>query len=249
MTRAWVTALLLLPTLALAVPPPPPPPPPPPGPLDLGWHGGLEALTDFPFCVGARPWLEFPRGIRASLTLAALPPAYVSVIDAMAVAVGAYDQSTADFVEAGVSPSFVLRAHVGWRPMRSVGFYFSSGYSLALLKGKTTISELLAATGDPLPPDFPTSGNNGFDLNWSLHFVDLEIGWHVVVLEHLSLRFAIGVAVSVGAKARVTPAFANATVPKRAHELAAEAETLLNDAYAPGAVIPSVTIALGYQFR
>jgi hypothetical protein len=164
-----------------------------------------ELVTDFPIDVAARVTVEVPARVRASLSLGVMPDPYADAINGFLVGVGAYDSSTADLLASALSSSFVMRLHAGIRPFEGYGFYVESGYRLVTLGGGAAGTELVAAvTGQAVP-----EGDRGQELevDAQLHMVDVELGWELVVVEYLSLRFALGGAFTVDARTTVKPSF------------------------------------------
>src|SRR5262247_3624560 len=80
------------------------------------WHLGIEAMTDFPLSIGAQVWVEVPYRIRLTMSAGEMPDGYLNTINSIAVAAGAYNQSTADFITELLDRAATWRLQVGWRP-------------------------------------------------------------------------------------------------------------------------------------
>lgn len=205
----------------------------------------VDAGTDFPVDVGGRVTIELPARVRLSTTAGVMPGIYVEALNAFLVGVGAYTESTADLVAATLTSSFILRNHVGWRPLPKYGFYVEAGYGIVTLGGDLTGAEVIAAaTGRE-----PSSGDEtrSFDASSTLHMVDVELGWELTFVEHLAARFAVGGAFTVGASTSIEPTF-EPQAPRATRLFTDQAEAYLTDVFESYAFTPVITVALGGTF-
>lgn len=212
-----------------------------PAPIQLG----LEVLTDFPVQVGGRLWLELPYRIRISTTLGALPGPYVDAINAILVASGAYDRTTADLIRAALQESLVFRLHGGWRPLRRRGGYFELGYGLVGLGGGITGQQIIAAASGSTPPT-DSSNSSGYDVRSILHMVDIELGWQWPVWRGLTFRVALGCALTAWSSTEVTPKNPSRFVAAQ-ERFASSAEQYLDSTYRSYVFTPTFTFATGWR--
>ena len=212
-----------------------------------GWIFQAEGLTDVPVQVGGRLSVEGPLRLRLGTSLGVLPGPYIDLINAVVVAAGGYDDSTAELIRQSLKQSLVWRLHLGWRPFEDYGFYFELGYGLVTLGGGVEGEELITVvTGSPPPRDDPTSDRT-YDVTSTLHMLDVEIGWRYELWRGLTLRAAVGFAGTLGAQSEVAPAYR--VVARRAVEaFTGAAERYLNDVYSTYVFTPVVSFALGYRF-
>jgi len=211
------------------------------------WHVAAGAGTDFPLALGARADVEAPFRLRASTSIGVLPGPYVDAINGFVVAIGGYDQSTADLVKAALSASLVWRTHLGYRPFEHLGLYGEAGYGLVALGGSASASEVVAAaTGREVPPGEAT-GSRAFDITSTLHMVDVELGWELALHERLRLRTAIGGAFTVASSTRIEPTYTPRS-PRAVSELARAGEAYLDDTYTSYVMSPVASVSLSYVF-
>lgn len=216
--------------------------PPDPGRV---FHLGLEAVNDFPLDVGGQLTFEMPYGLRLSTSFGVLPRAFVDAISSVAVDAGLYDDNAATLVSNALENAFVWRLHAGWRPFPSAGFYLEVGYGMVSVGSRASSADVVAAlTGQTLPAGVPS--DLGVDLESTIHMVDIEIGWELVVASHLVLRLALGAALTVGASTQITPdSSVSGYLPVQ--QYAGEAEATIDDALTSYAFLPTLSIALGYR--
>ncbi len=196
--------------------------------------------------VGARVWLELPYRIRLSTTFGYLPGPYVDTINAVLVAVDAYNQDTADLIKAALKNSFVFRAHGGWRPWRKRGAYFEVGYALVSLGGSLTPPETLGgATMRQAPCELNTSC--GYNVNALLHMVDVELGWQWIVSKGLTFRLAFGAALTVWSQTKIEAQF-TPRLPGAQEQFTAAGEAYLNDTFRSYVFTPTISFAVGWRF-
>ena len=208
------------------------------------WQAGLEALTDFPVQLGGKVWVELPHRLRVSTSLGVLPGGYVDVINSFLVGVGAYNEATADVVRSSLESSLIWRVHAGWRPMSRRGFYFEIGYGLATLGGGLTAQDLICAMTGAAPPSGTSTGAN-YSVSSTLHMVDIELGWCWTLFRGLTLRAAVGAALTVGADTSVEPlAYQGSRLVK---QFSAFSETYLDDIYTSYVFTPTLTVAVGWR--
>lgn len=218
---------------------------------DGPFHLDLQLQTDFPVAVGARISAELPYRLQLSTGLGTLPGPYVDVINAVVVAVGGYDDATADVIRSALASSLVWRTHVGWRPLKKRGWYFEGGYGLVTLGGGVTGQEVLVLlTGVDAPSGGPGMTLLDYDVRSTLHMVDVETGWRWLFWEdRIVLRAALGFAGTVGAKTTLEPKDATRLTDSAALQtLAREGEAYLDDIYTRYVFTPVVSVGVGYRF-
>lgn len=213
------------------------------------WSLALEAGTNFPLDVGARVAIEVPGRLVLSGSLGYMPRQYADAINGTLVSFGAYDERTAEIIEAALRNSMVARAQLGWRPFASAGFYFSAGYGVVALGGGLSSAQTLAIiTGEPLPADDGSETDPGeLTAESTLHQVVGEIGWAFALAERLQLRTSVGGFYTFDANTRLS--FRDRPVATTlASPLLALGERWLDDTYRQHVHSPVVTATLGYVF-
>jgi hypothetical protein len=225
-----------------------------------GVHLGVEAMTDFPALVGGQLTLEIPHGLRVTAAAGALIRPYVTVINDAVVSLGGYDQRTADIVSDTLGNSFVWNVHVAWRPFGRAGFYLAGGYRQATLGGAVDPVEVVELATGQTPPDAVRAIlESSYRVTSTLHMVDVEIGWELVFVRHLTLRFALGAALTVAAHtemqqvnvdvpAQYEPYVSQGTVDAAISEARQTAADYLDSVYEKYVFTPTFSIGLGYRF-
>jgi hypothetical protein len=169
------------------------------------WHGAIGAGTDFPLSVGLRGQIDAPTRLRLSSSIGIAPRAYLGAINGVVVATGAVDPRAADLVTASVDRSLVWRTHLGYRPFERAGFTIEAGYGHVSFGGQAPASDVYAAgTGQTAPPEM-IAGVKSFNVDTTLHMLDLEVGWDFAVVERLLLRASIGGAFTIASSTTIDP--------------------------------------------
>lgn len=211
-----------------------------------GWHLGVEAVTDIPINVGGQVTLVMPHGFRISSSLGVLPRRYLDVVNAVIVEAGGYDETTAMLISSALDNPFVFRIHAGWRPSRAHGFYMEVGYGMVTIdSGVSSSAVLIAATGQSLPARFPRDLELG--IASTLHMVNVEVGWELVFVDHVVLRFALGAALTVSAQTQITLDETLRDLPL-IDDYTQQAEDMISDVYREYVFTPTFSVALGYRF-
>jgi hypothetical protein len=207
-----------------------------------GLRVAVGAGTDFPIAVGARLEIEARSRLRISTSVGILPGMYVDAISAEVVARGGYGEETGDLVKRSLERAIVWRAHVGARVWRNL--YLEVGYGLAALGGSATAGEVIAAmTGQPVPPG--VGGDSTFDIESTLHMLDVEAGWDLALGHAWRLRVALGGAFTVAASSRIEPRYTPLS-PEIADAFAREAQANLDDVYRSYVHVPVLSVSVSH---
>lgn len=161
------------------------------------FHLEITLGTVFPLAVGGGVRLEHQSGLFFDAWAGGAPTGYANL---WGEAAGAYS------VEAGprgllvgvLDGAAVMRLGVGMRPIADLGLELSVGYSL--LYGAPTLSRttLEAATGQSLRP-----AGSQIGVMLAVHALHFELGYGLVLFDHLLVRATLGGALAVGADFRV----------------------------------------------
>lgn len=217
-------------------------------PARANWDVELEALTDVPIQSGVHAIVETPGRFRLSTTLGWLPGAYVRLINAVVVAAGGYDESTAELVEHSLQNSLVWRIHAGWRPFESLGLYFEVGYGIAALGGGINSEDILTLATGISPPSTEPTRTRTYDISSTLHMIDAEIGWGFSLWRGLTLRVALGFAGTMAASTSVEPAFP-VIIPQVVDGFTKPTEDYLNNIYTSYVFAPTLSVGLGWNLE
>jgi hypothetical protein len=192
-----------------------------------------------------------------STALGYLPGTYVGLINTWCVHTGVYGEDTARLVDLAVDQALVWRTHVGFRPFAHLGLYLDAGYTMVTLGGGLTAGQVVSAeTGVELPPGPPlpvppgvhavNPATDSFTIGSTLHLVDLEVGWELLVLRSLYLRTAVGGVLAVAASARVAPQFTPLSPQAMNAFVSAAGERITSSLESVRA--PVVSVSLGYAW-
>jgi hypothetical protein len=206
------------------------------------WHLGVEGMTEFPLSVGAQVWAELPYRFRLAMSAGEMPDAYLQTINSIAVAAGAYNQPTADFITELLDHAATWRLHVGWRPFRRRGGYIEGGLGLlAVDKGIVLASVVQLATSFPAPSE--SGVGFGYDVHTVVEMIGVEAGWVWIPWRGLTVRFSLGFSAPVGAQVSIKPNFAS-TVQRPFTRFAEDYAEELIKKYL---FVPTVGLALGWR--
>jgi hypothetical protein len=224
------------------------------------WHLGLEAMTDFPIQVGGQLTLEVPYGLRVSVSAGAFIRPYADLINDTIVASGGYDQRTADVISATLGDSIVWNVHLGWRPFRAAGFYIATGYRQVILAGRVDPADVVEiATGQTIPQAQRDLLERSYAVTSTLHMVDVELGWELVFVRRLILRFGLGAALTVGARTEIPRVRSDVPseyeglvdqtlVDEEIDRVRLQAGDHLDSIYRRYVFVPTISIGIGYRF-
>lgn len=203
-------------------------------------HLRLEGATTFPIAIGPRMVAELPGRIRLATSVGWLPPFYVDAINDVAMAFGGYDEDTARVIRDSLDSSLVWRTDLGWRPFG--GFYFEAGYGLVTLGGGTSEATVLALLFGREPPE---DAGRRYDVESTLHMLDVEIGWEWWIVDRVSIRAGLGGAFTLDANSSVEPTFPAPEVITKPFTRRAEHE--LDDILERYVQIPTASFAVGVR--
>jgi hypothetical protein len=208
------------------------------------WHLQVEALTEVPIDVGARVLVEGPARLRLSSGLGVLPSPYVDLINDFVVAIGGYNQQTANLIASSLSSSLVWRTHLGWRPFPRAGFVFDVGYGLVTLGGGVNAADAIAAAAGRNAPAKP--GGATYNVASTLQMIDADLGWEWKLLgDHLVVEAALGFSGTLAASTSATPQGSQSRLKDAFGE---EASNYLDGLYTSYVFTPVATVAVGYRF-
>lgn len=212
------------------------------------WHFTFEVGTDFPLQLGGHFTLETPGRVQIMTSLGALPSGYVDVMNAIIVGTGGYSAEIGDVVRAALRDSFLLRTRVGWRPFEEYGFYFGAGYTMATVGGDVSGKLLITLLSDDLYNQIVNEVGNGlYAIDTTLHMIDFEIGYRLLVGSGWSFRFALGSAFTVAGSTSVAARFTYLD-PDIQALVESKTANFLDELYPKYVHPPVLTIAIGYQF-
>ncbi|MCY1082764.1 hypothetical protein [Archangium lansingense] len=212
-----------------------------------GWDITVEANTDFPLSVGGRLGVESPWRLRLSTSLGYLPPAYMAVVNDVAVKLGAYGRNEADLIESSLKNSLVWRTHVGWRPFPRLGLYVDGGYGLVSLGGEVNTEDVLVTLTGLEPPEGETVLDREYRVRSVLHMLDVEVGWRWGLGAGWTGRTALGAAFTLDSNSRVEPQF-EPNQPLLVTAFSRLAEGALDRTFERYVHLPVLSFSIGYAF-
>lgn len=202
------------------------------------WFTDLELATEAPLSAGPRLVVEGPHRVRVGAQVGWLPDSYVSLINTASVALGGYDEQVARLVELALDDSAVARFDLGWRPWAEHGFYFQLGYRYVTFGGQVEGLQIADLIGEELPD---RARPYAYQVDASLHMLDLELGWQWFLPWGILLRAGTGLAATFSSSATV-----DAVRTMDQYEDTATAR--LNTIFANYGFSPLLTLAVGYRF-
>jgi len=220
--------------------------PPRPSRLPPGWAVDLSFGTAVPISIGTALQVEFPRRLLGADQVGGLPGGYVDLINAVVVAAGGYDSTTASIIRQAIQRSFVLRVSAGWRPFKRRGFEFRGGYTLAALGGGVSAVEAIElATGQDLDAG---ADEADIPLRSATHSFHIDLGWRWVIREHFLIRTSLGYLQTVAATTTVEHDAAGPARTRALTKAEAALDTYLGDLLTTYVKAPVISLQLGYRF-
>lgn len=162
-----------------------------------GWDIELAAGTLFPVSLGASVRLVHDTGFFVEAAGGGTPNAYASLVGEAAAAYSV-DRGPRDLLVGILDGAGLFRLSIGARPIRGVGFELAAGYTLLASDRTLARTTLEAATGQSFRP-----AGNAIGVSLFVHAIHLELGYALVLFDHLLLRVALGAALAVGASFRI----------------------------------------------
>jgi hypothetical protein len=157
----------------------------------------ITAGTVFPLALGLGLRVGHQSGVFFDVWAGGVPSAYATLAGEAASAYGVSD-GPRGLLEGVLDGAGLLRLGIGVRPIRDLGIELTFGYSM--LHGAPTLprATLEAATGQSLRPAADRIG-----VMLTVHALHLELGYGLVLFDHLLIRATVGAAIAVGASFRV----------------------------------------------
>jgi hypothetical protein len=199
--------------------------------------------TDFPLDVGASARLELPhRILLLGATIGWMPAPYVNTVNTFVVAVGGWNQQTADLIEAALKDSLIVRARAGWRIWR--GLEIDAGYALAALGGSVSGADAITAvTGKPVP-----EGQRAVPLHSTMHAFTAGVGWRWIIDRHWVLRAELEYLQAVASQSAIDYQPRTARGRQDLAALNTALDAYLNGEYTTWVKSPLVSLAFSYRF-
>ncbi len=212
-----------------------------PDPSAFDWTLQLSATTEFPVFAGGTLVLEGPAGLQIGGGFGAVPDPYLNAAGSAVTSVANLDGEEADLIRQALDGRWAARAFIGWRPVKTSGFYLRLGYQATRLSADLGSSEVLGAvTG------LPASVNVSADIQAvsTLHMMYGELGYRWKI-QNFTVRASLGFVGTVGAQ--VDLAVNAPTGQAVADQLAAAGEAYLQDSLRNYVMTPTLGLAIGYD--
>ena len=208
-------------------------------------HLDIEVGTDIPISAGGTVSLQIPYGIRLSTGLGALTSGYVTLINEVVTSLDGYDDATAALVEQTLQNSLVWRTHIGW--IADFGLYVDAGYTLATLGGGSSVEDIIVGIVGIEPSSHGI--NREYDIESTLHMLDIEIGWKGVFWDAFVVRAAVGFAGTIASNTVVQQRFSvsGPVMQRGIDEFERVVANYLDETYQTYVFTPVFTVSLGYR--
>lgn len=158
----------------------------------------LTAGTVFPLALGfgARAG-HAPSGVFLDVWAGGVPEGYAGIAGEGAAAYGVRE-GPRGLLQGILTGAGLVRISVGIQPIRDLGLELSLGYSALVSAPTLSRSTIEAATGQSLRP-----AGDRIGVMLTVHALHLELGYGLVLFDHLLIRATVGAALAVGADFRV----------------------------------------------
>ena len=182
-----------------------------------------------------------------------MPAIYIRLINKVLVASHEYEQATADLIEKALSNSFVYDLFLGWDPGKPGGFTFNAGYQLMTLGGRaSTLGLVSQATGVKLGSELASMTKKTVPVKAVLHNLTARLGYKVVIFDHLTFDFYVGVLKTVAAQSDIQLASLgknqSTVVAARLRLLDGAINSYMRKLYVHYIVSPLLIVNIGYRF-
>lgn len=204
----------------------------------------VVAGANAPLAAAAGLELVFPWHLRIGMTLGTFPRSAERAVNHELVDHGVYKESLGDLVDASLEQVIQWHGYLGVKPWTHHGFVATVGYTVAWVSGRASVPQVATAIGEMIPDQIPVD-HIYFDVASRLHIVDAELGWEWLLPHGWSLRLAVGAAITVTARTRVSAE--PAITDPRFGELALRARTTLDHAYNQYVRTPVLALFLAYE--
>ena len=208
-------------------------------------HLDIEVGTDVPISIGGMVSLQVPYGIRLSTGLGAMPAGFVTLINEVVTSLDGYGDATAALVEQTLQNSLIWRTHIGW--IADFGLYVDAGYTLATLGGGSSVEDIIVGIVGVEPSS--RGAAREYDIESTLHMLDIEVGWKGVFWDAFIVRAAVGFSGTIASTTTVQQRFSvNGPVMQRGiDEFERFVANYLDETYQTYVFTPVFTVALGYR--
>ncbi|MEO8548980.1 MAG: hypothetical protein ABI678_03380 [Kofleriaceae bacterium] len=197
-----------------------------------------------PLAVAAGLEVAFPWHLWIGATLGVFPKSVERAVNHELVDHGVYEASLGDLVDASLEQVVEWHGYLGVKPWTHHGLFATAGYTVAWVNGRASVPQVATAVGEMIPDQLPVD-RIYFDLASRIHLVDLELGWEWRLPHHWSIRLAIGAAITVTARTRVSAE--PAITDPRFGALAGRAQATLDHAYNQYVRTPLISSFLAYE--
>ncbi|MBN2694888.1 hypothetical protein JXR93_09520, partial [bacterium] len=197
--------------------------------------------TEFPISIGIKTSFEFNYGLIFSATIGYMPESYVKTINSVVVYFNGYDENTASLIEDSISDSLILSFTIGYKPFKKISLYFDFGYTVALLGGDVSSSELISiVTGRDLSnyrsSDIPASSQ--------IHNILFHIGYKFYLKHNILIDTGVGVLKTFASKTDfdIKPDI------EITDQLENDINSYMDNIYTKYFISPIIYLNLGYSF-
>lgn len=212
-----------------------------PEPGASAWTLQLSAATEFPVFAGGTIVLEGPAGLQLGGGFGAVPDPYLNAAGSAVTSLANLGGEETDLIRQALNGRWAARAFIGWRPVRTSGFYLRLGYQATRLSADLGSSEVLGAvTG--LPASVSVSAD--IQAVSTLHMMYGELGYRWKIKD-FTVRASLGFVGTLGAQVDLE---VNAPASEAiADQLATAGETYLQDSLRSYVMTPTLGLAIGYD--
>lgn len=218
-------------------------------------HLELGPATQVPLFVGGELRVEGPFGVFLDGGVGVMPAPYFALINGVVVAVGGYNDATADLLADALNNSLVVQVGGGWRPFAGAGFEVFAGYTFAGATGALpAVATMAAVVGAELPSE---ARELEVPLFTTLHAIHAGVAWRFMLWRGLYVRPSLAYVQVLGSASGLDvdnadldgiPARAQARVDTALRALSADLDAYLNDTYTTWVKSPVVGVSVGFRF-
>lgn len=195
------------------------------------------ATTAIPTLIGGQVRIETPGRFLLDVAVGGNP--YADGLGGLVQSYGGSASAHA-LVSAIGGSAGVMRLQVGMRPAPGAGLEILAGYTLMYSSPTITRGTLESVTGQ----SFAFDGFDGAQLQVAIHAMSAELGWAIVIADHLVLRLGIGGTFTLASTAHL----AVPDAMRASTSVIATTEQQIAESITRYGFVPEARIAVGYRF-
>jgi len=195
------------------------------------WTLAIEGAANVPLDVGFEAGVDMPFGLRLFGGYGWIVAPYATFLRGASVS----DGPARVTIDQARASGHLLRAKLGIRPFRQLGFYFDAGYARAELDGTVDLTGSVSGVG---------SISGGYNASSSLDLWLVELGYQAKIENRLILAVGLGFTGTIAANTTISPLGVAQQSDPTAIRLS---ESSADRAFEKYGYVPTLNVKLGFD--